>query len=218
MAVDTPVLERIKSDRANGYTLPSRMDVMAEEEHNARIKETYQRLINPENKIEDVFGSTREMKEEAAQPVAETAPTQIYRVENARADSDLFRAYSAINAQQTVAEAQTEEEVAVAPEEYEDEDLRPTSTTIQFQTVNKAKSEKSAEKKAFVFGKREKIIVAVFVAVVVALVTLIIVNSAIISNIDAEIYQVQEGITTVRGAIAGVNSTVKEIVYGSIGH
>ena len=55
MAVDTPVLERITSDEAKKCSVPSRMDIMAEEEHNARIRDTYARLINPENKIEDVF-------------------------------------------------------------------------------------------------------------------------------------------------------------------
>lgn len=222
MAVDTPVLERVTDERVREYSLPSRMEDMAEEEHNARIKDTYQRLINPENKIEDVFGK-KEEKAEAAQPVKQAAPAvaKPYLVENARANADIFRADSTINAvSEEILEAKTEEAVTASPEEYEDEDLRPTSTTIQFQTIGGVNTQKSAAKKqsGFVFGKREKIIVAVFVAVVVALITLVIVNSAIISSLDAEIAHVQEGITTVRGAIAGVNSTVEEIIYGSISH
>lgn len=213
MAVDTPVLESITDERVREYTLPSRMEVMAEEEHNARIKDTYQRLINPENKIEDVFGK----KEEKAAAPAVAKP---YLVENARANADIFRADSAINAVSTEILGEHTEEVAVAPEEYEDEDLRPTSTTIQFQTIGKVNTQKEsvAVKKNFVFGKKEKIIVAVFVAVVVALLAIVIVNSTIISNLNADIAHVQEGITTVRGAIAGVNSTVEEIIYSSISH
>lgn len=231
MAVDTPVLERITSGEAKKCSVPSRMDIMAEEEHNARIRDTYARLINPENKIEDVFNRTEKKAEEAAaQPAIQPAPAQTVRrsitgnhpyvVENARADAAIFRADSAVNAKREQAVAMQTAEVAVAaPAEEENEDLRPTSTTIQYQTIGVAgvkvadvKKDTKAEKKAFVFGKREKIIVAVFVAVVVALITLVIVNATIISNLNAEISTVQNSITTVSGAIKGVNSSVSDLV------
>ena len=139
-----------------------------------------------------------------------------YVVENARADAAIFRADSAVNAKREQAVAMQTAEVAVAaPAEEENEDLRPTSTTIQYQTIGVAgvkvadvKKDTKAEKKAFVFGKREKIIVAVFVAVV----TLVIVNATIISNLNAEISTVQNSITTVSGAIKGVNSSVSDLV------
>ena len=225
MAVDTPELERITHDEGRKCSIPSRMEVMAEEEHNARIRDTYARLINPENKIEDVFKRTEEKANTAAaQPVMQSAPAQVrrsitgnhpYIVENARAKADIFRADSAINAQRAQITEVAAAEVAVAtPAEEESEDLRPTPTTIQYQTIGMAGVKKVAatDKKAFVFGKREKIIVAVFVAVVIALLTLVIVNATIISNLNAEISHVQDSIITVRGAIAGVNSTVGELV------
>ena len=220
MAVDSPVLERIAGEKKEKVcAVPTRLDFMAEEEHNARIRDTYARLINPENKIEDVFN--RVHKEESAvfeQAEVHTAPevSRPYMVENARADAAIFRADSAINAKRV---ANVE---AVAPVEEENEDLRPTPTTIQYQTI--ARQEEQTEvvtptqKKSRVFGKREKIIVAIFVAVVIALVTLVIVNSAIISNLNADIAHVQDSITTVRGAIAGVNSTVEEIIHSGISH
>ena len=219
MAVDSPVLERIGGERKERqYAVPTRLDFMAEEEHNARIRDTYARLINPENKIEDVFNRVHKEENVVAEPEVHTAPavSRPYMVENARADAAIFRADSAINARR----AATVE--AVAPAEEESEDLRPTPTTIQYQTIARQQEQTEIEtptrKKSHVFGKREKIIVAIFIAVVVALVTLVIVNSAIISNLNADIAQVQDSITTVRGAIAGVNTAVEEIIHSGISH
>lgn len=220
MAVDSPVLERIAGEKKERqYAVPTRLDFMAEEEHNARIRDTYARLINPENKIEDVFSrAPQEEKTVTEQPAVREASAAFrpYVVENARADAAIFRADSAINARRV----ETVEDVA--PVEEESEDLRPTPTTIQYQTIGKQEEQTevnvSTHKKAHVFGKREKIIIAIFVAVMVALVTLVIVNSAIISNLNADIAKVQDSITTVRGAIAGVNSTVEEIIFNGISH
>lgn len=214
MAVDTPVLERVTVKEERKCAVPSRMDYMAEEEHNARIKDTYAKLINPENKIEDVF-----KRAQAVAPVVEEQPVvrrsitggHAYKVESARTNAAVFRADSAVNAKkETVAEVKA---VAVAAEE-ESEDLRPTPTTIQYQTIGKAgvKRAEATQKKGFVFGKREKIILAVFVAVVVALLTLVVINATVISNLNAEIASVQNSITTVRGAIAGVNNSIGEII------
>ncbi|MDE6557706.1 MAG: hypothetical protein K2K39_01220 [Clostridia bacterium] len=236
MAVDTPVLERISGERkTRECAVPSRMDFLAEDEHNARIKDTYARLINPDNKIEDVFSRVQRketvVEEPKAQAVVEEQPAvrhsitgnHPYVVENARADAAIFRADSAINAKKEQAVAEVAQPAAVAtPAEEESEDLRPTPTTIQYQTIGKAAEKKTVssiiENSARTFGKREKIIVAVFVAVVVALVALVILNSAIINNLNASIAKVQESITTVRGAIAGVNSTVEDIIFNGMSH
>ncbi len=217
MAVDTPELERITVEEEKSYSVPSRMEILAEEEHNARIKDNYARLINPQYKIEDVFKRAEEKSSAAV--IAPAREQQPYRVENARANSEIFRADSAINAQRM----QTELNAAVSVYAEEDnEDLRPTPTTIQYQTigVKKEESATAAKRSAFVIGKREKIIIAVFVAVVVALVTLVLVNASIISNLNAEIAKVQDSITAVSGAIKGLNSSVgvvvEEIVNGSL--
>lgn len=220
MEVDTPVLDRTTVDEERKYSVPSRMEILAEEEHNARIRDTYARLINPSYKIEDVF---KRSEAKASAPVAEPAPVQErpYQVENARANADIFRADSAINAQRARF-AEFTSVANVAPAEEENEDLRPTPTTIQYQTIGmKSEEETSTTKKStFVFGKREKIIVAVFVAVVVALITVVLINASIISSLNAEISRVQESITTVKGAIAGVNTSVgtfvEEIINGSL--
>lgn len=220
MAVDTPVLERpTTNERLRECAVPSRIDFMAEEEHNARIRDTYKRLINPDNKIEDVFGRVQ-----AEEPVAvqeSVAPARPYYVENARADAAIFRADSAVNSRREEAVAAQPEVAAFAPAEEENEDSLPTPTTIQYQTLGRAEEKKVSEttdKRTHLFGKREKIIVAVFVAVVVALLTLVIVNSAVIANLNADITHVQDSITTVRGALAGVNSSVEEIIHNSISH
>lgn len=235
MAVDTPVLERITNEKqtkesafSSRCAVPSRMEILEEDVHNARIRETYQRLINPDSKIEDVFTSVKTENVSPVEEVAEVkapAEEQPYRVESARATSMLFRADSAINRVEAVAtvEEQSEdiaEEVVAAAREEEDEDLRPTPTTIQYQTVGlqgEKKIESTTDKRAHVFGKREKIILAVFVAVVVALITLVIVNSAIISNLNSEISSVQNGITTVKAAIAGANAEIDDLIQSAIG-
>ena len=222
MAVDTPVFERV----------PSRIDVLEEEEHNARIKDRYRRLINPENKIEDVFNNntqdqyaiTSEQMSMYSQAASQSTPviSRPYLVENARADAAIFRADSPINMKRNQAvEEQASAVVDAMPVEEENEDLRPTPTTIQYQTINSVEENNevvASTTSRRKFGKREKIIVSVFVAVVFALLALVIINSVVIANLNADIAQVQDGITTIRGALAGVNATVEEIIHNSIGH
>ena len=114
MAVDTPVLDRITVEEERRYSIPSRMDVMAEEEHNARIKDTYARLINPNYKIEDVFKRAEDRASApAVSPAMQSAPVQErpYRVENARADADIFRADSAINSRSKCAKLRIAERI-----------------------------------------------------------------------------------------------------------
>ncbi len=217
MAVDTPVLENRVKER-NGEVVPKRRVNLTEEEHNARIKDTYARLINPSyNRVEDVFDSTAQTIEAPVQqvePVQSAAPVENrpYFVENARATAAIFRADSAINA------ASAQQETMVAPAEEENEDLRPTSTTIQYQTIGKADSKINSvtDKRAHTFGKKEKILLAVFVLVIVALITLVIVNSAIINNLNSEISNVQDKISTVRGAISGVTNNMENTLLSGL--
>lgn len=219
MAVDTPVLERNTSVKnSESFAVPTRRDYMAEDEHNARIRDTYARLINPNNRIEDVFVANRapERDETVAEPVVQRP----YLVENARADAAIFRADSAINSKSFEDVSEVESNQIVDYEE-EDEDLRPTPTTIQYQTIGKkaqAVVSSTTDKRLFSLGKKEKIILAVVVAVIVALIALVIVNSAVISRLNADIAAVQNSITTVRGALAGVNSTMEEIIYTGLGY
>lgn len=219
MAVDTPVLERSTNVKnSERYAVPTRRDYMAEDEHNARIRDTYARLINPNNKIEDVFAANKAAEREVAS--AEPIVQRPYLVENARADAAIFRADSAINNKAVEDFAEVEVDQIVDYEE-EDEDLRPTPTTIQYQTIGKKQQtavSSTTDKRLFSLGKKEKIIIAVFVAFVAALVTLLIVNSAVISRLNADIAAVQNSITTVRGALAGVNAEMKEIIYTGLGY
>lgn len=235
MAADTPVMENTTTERRRdyGYSVPVHRDFLAEEDvHNARIRDTYARLINPDNRIEDVFDTRSEtcVRESASvqvAPVAEFVPnvsaaaTQVYRVKNARADSMLFRADSPINrvAEEACVPANVSA-VAQTESEDDDEDLRPTPTTIQYQTIGEKSAQESfgaiAGKKQRVIGRKEKIIIAVAIAVVVALIALVIVNSTIIANLDENIADVQARMTTVRGALAGVNASIEEVVPESI--
>lgn len=223
MAAETPVLEHKPAEkfRTQLNAIQSYMDCIDEEAHNARIRDNYARLINPESKVEDVVSATQ--KEEAIEFIEDNSevtasPVRPYYVESARTDSILFRADSSINKVSAVAE-----EVAEAEQidfDDEDEDLRPTPTTIQYQTIGrsnaKAKITSSADKKEHILGKKEKIIIAVFIGVVIALLTLVIVNSSIIASLNADIASVQSEITAVRGALVGVNASVSEIVPDTV--
>ncbi len=216
MATDTPVLERRAAQATKKhpeYLVPTRMDVIAEEEHNARIRDNYARLVNPNSSIDDVFAAAEKEEAVVSSPVQQAA-ARPYLVENARANADIFRADSAIN------------RVTAAPvmsaeiDEEEDEDLRPTATTIQYRTIDKASANVKTTAKArniFGFDKKQKIIIAVCVAIVVALISLIVVNSVIISNLNSEIAQVQNNISVIRGALAGVNDRMGDIISNGLG-
>lgn len=215
MAVATPVLERneVTEEKLNyGYSR------MAEEEHNARIKRNYAMLINPETRLDEMLGrsepaavTTEEVANEAA-TAREIILQKPYLVENARADAAIFRADSPVNrrvfetAPQIVAEQDSEEE--------ENEDLRPTLTTIQYRTtgvqatIEEGKIENTGVEKRAGLAKRDKIIIAAVVSIILALLALIIVNSALISGLNSDIGSLQSSLTTVKGAYAGISDQV----------
>lgn len=220
MAADTPVMERTTNEKsfARNYSGFGQADYVSEQAHNARIKDTYARLIDPNNSLEDVFArEEKAMARPVENTVAEAPRAEApYLVHNARADADIFRANSAYNRVDGMA---AQAEVAVYPAE-EDEDLRPTSTTIQYKTIDKAQNDtrvySASESKRTILGKKEKTIIAVFVAVVIALLALVVINSAVIASLEEQIAAVQTNIDTVRGAIAGVNSSISEIITESV--
>lgn len=201
--------ETEEKERTYGYNSA----IMANEEDIARIRRNYAKLINPETKIDELLGRETAVaqQEVVAEPVRRTnLDEKISLVQNARADSDLFRAYSSIN--RTVAEATTEQD----SDEEENEDLRPTPTTIQYRTagvkgtVEEGKLRNSNAEKRAILNKKEKIIIAVAVSVIIALFALIIINSAIISKLNGDIGTLQSSLTTLKGAYAGISDNVKE--------
>lgn len=196
---------------------------MADEAHNARIKRNYAMLINPDAKIDEVLGRSAEEQAQVFAPAAapaeyvevasEVIVNKPYLVENARADAAIFRADNPIN--RRVADVQPVQ-MQADDEEEENEDLRPTSTTIQYRTVGvqstveEGKIENVAAEKRSVLSKKEKIIIAVVVTVIVALLALIIVNSAIISNLNNSVSTLQSSLTTIKGAYSGISDQVNE--------
>lgn len=222
MAVATPVLERkvsvTKKDTPQTTTYNGVL-MTSEELHNSRIKDNYAKLINPDYKIEDLFADP--VQQESAAPVVQSAVAQQpavaekpYLVENARADSVLFRADSEINRIKVMPVAEIQ--AATENTEEESEDLRPTSTTIQYRTLGESDKKRDikiiSSHKEKVLSKKDKIIIATFIAVIVALFVLVIINSAIIANLNSDLYAIQDGLTTVRGALAGVNNDINDII------
>ena len=233
MAVATPVLER--------QTLQNQSaELSADELHNSQIKENYKRLINPELNINEVRGRTVEpevreqpvvdrrvtviqpertarqsilqprQQVQAEQTVARTVaqPAQPYLVTNARADADIFRADSPVNQRRAFVE---ETAVAAVAEDDESDDLRPTSTTIQYRTLSEERHAAKAaeEREGHILGKRDKIIIATFISVVVALFVLVIVNSAVIAGLNGELSAIESGVAAASEMLSAVNSQIQ---------
>ena len=173
-------------------------DEEQEKLHNLKIREQYKKLIDPESTILDLRAKSVSINYEEAysnatncEPVV--APVhemeKVYRVENARADAEIFRADSYINSK-----AKIEAEQDELDEDEENEDLRPTQTTIAYRTGKREIAEKGkieTQPKKTIFTKRDKIVIAVAFTVIIALFILIIVNSAIISGLNREIDSLQ---------------------------
>lgn len=223
MAVASPVLERkLKStDEREIKNDIFRSSIMTEEErHNSQISSNYAKLINPESTVNDIVERKEIVREEEQKtpdlnyvPVNETPVQTPYLVRNARADADIFRADSIINKKaEEVNTASTA--VVKCEDDEEDEDLRPTPTTIQYKTTGTKKSEEGkiqnvgASKKALT--KRDKIVIAAVICVIVALFVLIIVNSAIISNLNSDLNYLQSSLTSVKAAYSGISDEVQE--------
>ena len=187
MALATPVLER---NATTEEKLAYAEKILTEaERHNSNISSNYAKLINPEYKVSDIItkkqpaGQEKERALFAEPKIIEEKP---YQVQNARATAEIFRTDSEIN------KRLYEVDSVNADDEEDNEDLRPTPTTIQYQTTavktntdeGKIEIKKSTGK--FAFTKRDKIIVAIALSVIVALFILIIINSAVISNLNAD--------------------------------
>lgn len=225
MAVATPVLERV-SDTEETRVLNYNPTTEEDELHNSRISRNYQKLINPEATISDLLHPEvndtyvpAEIKPQApaAEPV-EDKKEEIYRVESARTDSYLFRADSFLYQKEATAQEEAIKEVAAQEEadEEENEDLRPTATTIQYKTTGTKKTEEEGTfenkhaAKHVSFSKRDKIIIAVVVSVIVALFVLIVVNSAIITGLNNDLGSLQSSLNQARNVYQRVANEVTD--------
>ena len=232
MAVATPIIERKISRQVS-----ENAGMTADELHNARMGNNLARLLNPEYKIKDIVASidaegsdvvaTAPAAEQQVQPtaparqydngiIARRAPAQeVYTVKNARADADIFRADSAVNRIS-----------AQAPAEEENEDLRPTPTTIQYQTISADGtaiagrsramhegeiSRTADEGKSIRLTKRDKIVLGVIVGLILAVFVLIIVNSAVISNLNSDIEYFEGRVEGARAAQSQVAAELEEL-------
>jgi len=206
---DVNTLEKTEEERKINSGLNNQMS--ADEQHNAQISEIYARLISSTANVDEVLGRTQ-------QPVAPQTRKELfsepYLVENARADSAIFRADSPVNRKVT----DMQPVMAAEDSEEENEDLRPTSTTIQYKTYGVKKTDEegkveitNAEKRAGL-SKKEKIIIAAVVSIIIAMFVLIIVNSAVISGINADLGSLQSSLTTVKASYAGVSDEVNDLM------
>lgn len=138
-------------------------------------------------------------------------PAQPYLVTNARADAEIFRADSPVN-QRFVNPAQA----PVVIDEEENEDLRPTMTTIQYKNMTESEKREvraiaAEQRNKRVLSGRDKAIIATFVSIVVALFVLVIVNSAVIAGLNSELSIIENNINTVSWALDNVNAQIDSI-------
>jgi cell division protein FtsL len=206
-----------------------------DELHNSRISENYKKLLDPNYKMEDEvpqqtqqpvqMGQYGQVVSSATQLTMDSAPAQsprdiLYRVENARADADIFRADNAINRRIVsddsiiVRKPAVQQTTASATKDEDNEDLRPTQTTIQYQTIKEdepAKTTNATENKEKLFGKKEKAIIATFIGIVAALVVLVVVNSIIIANLNHNLANLQGGLITIKIAASNMADTIASI-------
>lgn len=212
MAVAAPVLERRTAMEERTSRVYNAAPI-TDEEHNARIRQNYARLINPENKIDAALDRAPVAEVEA--PVAteqKVSYAQPAFVENARADADIFHAHSEINLRLAAQQKQISAEMS--SDEEEDEDLRPTLTTIQYKTtgvknsVEEGKIENTGVEKRTGLSKRDKIIIAAIVSVVLVMLILVIVNSAVLSNINGDVSSLQSSLTALKGSYEGVKDEI----------
>ena len=220
MAVATPILERTIEETREEVQFNYASQQRADEIHNSKIRDIYAQLINPETKLSDL----RSTPEEQSAPVQAVAAAQIetpavseeiYLVDNARADSDIFRADSIINRRaNAIPEIDMDMAKAFLRDE-ENEDLMPTRTTMQYTTIAKKKDEEgtianTGAEKRISLTKRDKIIVGVVVAVIVALFVLIVVNSAIISGVNSDLGSLQSSLDSARAAYYSVTGQISD--------
>ena len=211
MAVAAPVLERRTATEERTSRVYNAAPI-TDEEHNSRIRQNYARLINPENKIDAALD--RAPVEAVETPVAEERKISYAQpafVENARADADIFHAHSEINLRLA---AQQKLSAEMSSDEEEDEDLRPTLTTIQYKTtgvknsVEEGKIENTGVEKRAGLSKRDKIIIASIVGVILVMLILVIVNSAVLSNINGDVSSLQSSLATLKGSYEGVKDEI----------
>lgn len=213
MAVGAPVLERRPVTEERTTRIYNSEYNLTDEEHNARIKQNYARLINPDNKIDEALDRAPVANVEApVMPKQETSIAQPEPVQSARADADIFNAHSEIN--QRLAAQQRQILAEQNSDEEENEDLRPTQTTIQYKTpAMKAAAEEGriqnvAVDKHASLSKRDKIIIAAIVSAIVVMLVLIIINSVVLTNLNSDVSYLQSSLTTMKGSYEGVKDQI----------
>ena len=171
---------------------------------------------------------------------AHSAAQPVYVVKNARANADIFRADSPVNRPAQAyastpaqayeaARAMAAANAAPATEEEENEDLRPTPTTIQYQTIGAdgtviinsaartmqegeiARPAEREEPAKISLTKRDKVIIGVIVSLILAVFVLIIVNSAIISGLNSEIAAYEGMVSDAQSQYAAVAAELEEL-------
>ncbi len=163
-------------------------------------------------------------------PVQVQQETASRFVESARTNSYLFRADSPINNNglkplsagnsAMITQAPVEvSQASIVDEEEENEDLRPTSTTTQYRTNNKTVSMSNTSTMTAshtTMSKRDKIIIAALVATVVFLFSLVIINSAIIANLNSQVSTLDSSLNAAKSTFVQIRANISEFIQAAM--
>lgn len=157
--------------------------------YNSNIKDNYEKLMNPEFK----------RAEEIDVKLSDAPLSSI--AQQKREFNPLFTSQSILNStnsavldrvQENVAPTTTTDEQSSTAESV---DITPTPTTTQYKEVELVKGEttiaQSVETMQFSLSKMGKVVVVLFAFVVMAIFTLIIINTQVLASLDSEITSMQ---------------------------
>ena len=124
--------------------------------------------------------------------------------------------YSEMEAEQQVADTETESIEQSAVNAYSDDDIRPTSTTTQFvdgdpQIFNDAEKSKSERKVSYRLNGKGKLVVAMYALVVTVILALIVLNTGVLRSLSKEVSALEETYNAKIAAIAEQSSEISEI-------
>ena len=124
--------------------------------------------------------------------------------------------YSEMEAEQQVADTETESIEQSAVNAYSDDDIRPTSTTTQFvdgdpQIFNDAEKSKSERKVSYRLNGKGKLVVAMYALVVTVILALIVLNTGVLKTLTTDIATLDEKYRAQASAVAAQAAEIAEI-------
>lgn len=166
------------------------------DEAKARMQKNLDKLLHYDETEYSENRAVNEAAEDNSAAYAEYDAGQVYDVQTA------LQYAAQVKEAQRLAELQAEEEARaaeqaamaekaaeVAPEEYVEDDVRPTSTTMQFgvgeteSVINDLTKTRESEKSSYKLNAKGKIVVALYAVAVMVILALIVINTGVLASL-----------------------------------